>query len=300
MINLTQQQCANAARSLRQQLGIARELRLYGIPRGGIPAAYLIAKEIGPTCTVVDKVEDATVIVDDIIDSGATMAKYEGSNARKVALFGKVGKDYPGVLVGERTDDWLVFPWEGNAVGSASDIVTRTLQYIGENPNRPGLLETPARVVKAWGEWFGGYKMNEKEIFKVFEDGAENVDEMVVLTNIPVHSMCEHHMAPFYGVAHVGYIPNGKIVGLSKIVRLVRMYSRRLQVQERLTNQIADAMQNNLDPKGVAVVIRAQHSCMSTRGACVTGVDTITSAMRGALHDEVAARAEFFSLIKGV
>ena len=300
MVNLTHQQCVNAARSLRQQLGTTGDSRVYGIPRGGIPAVYLLAQALGPTCTIVDNVQDATIIVDDIIDSGATMQKYASSSARKVALFGKTGVDYPGVLVGERVSGWVVFPWEGDAVGSATDIVTRTLQYIGENPERSGLLETPSRVVKAWGEWFAGYKMNEKEIFKVFEDGAENVDEMVVLTNIPVHSMCEHHMAPFYGVAHVGYIPSGKIVGLSKIVRLVRMNSRRLQVQERLTNQIADAMQRNLNPKGVAVVIRAQHSCMSTRGACVTGVDTITSAMRGALHDEVAARAEFFSLIKGV
>jgi GTP cyclohydrolase I len=178
--------------------------------------------------------------------------------------------------------------------------VLRMLEHIGEDTTRSGLLETPARVVKAWDEWFAGYNTDIASLFKTFDDGAENVDEMVVLTNIPVFSHCEHHLAPFFGVAHVGYIPSGKIVGLSKITRVVDAFSRRLQVQERLTNQIADAMQQYLDPVGVAVVVKAQHTCMSTRGAHVVGVDTITSAMRGVIHDEASARAEFFSLIKGV
>jgi GTP cyclohydrolase I len=179
-------------------------------------------------------------------------------------------------------------------------LVTLMLESIGEDKKRPGLIETPARVAKAWDEWFAGYKTDVSALFKTFEDGAENVDAMVILTNIPVFSHCEHHLAPFHGVAHVGYIPNGRIVGLSKIARVVDAFSRRLQVQERLTNQIADAIQENLSPLGIGVVVKAQHTCMSTRGACVTGVDTITSAMRGVLQHEASARAEFFSLIKGV
>lgn len=178
--------------------------------------------------------------------------------------------------------------------------VREMLAFIGDNPERGGLQETPSRVIKAWSEWFSGYNADITSLFKTFDDGAENVDEMVVLTGIPVYSHCEHHLAPFFGVAHVGYIPSGRIVGLSKIARVVDAFSRRLQVQERLTNQIADAMQAHLNPIGVAVVIKAQHTCMSTRGACVTGVDTITSAMRGVMHDEASARAEFFSLIRGV
>lgn len=177
------------------------------------------------------------------------------------------------------------------------DIVLEMLKFIGEDPNREGLQETPSRVVKAWREWFDGYAMNEADLFTTFEDGAAKVDEMVIVKDIPVESFCEHHMAQFHGVAHVGYIPKGKIVGLSKIARLVRMYSHRLQVQERLTNQIADAMQNNLDPVGVIVVLSAAHTCMSSRGARVHGTVTLTSALRGALKDNPAARAEFFSLV---
>lgn len=179
-------------------------------------------------------------------------------------------------------------------------LVEEMLAYIGEDPQREGLRETPARVVKAWNEWFDGYKMNEEDIFKVFKDGAENCDSVIIVKDIPVESFCEHHMAQFHGVAHVGYIPNGHIVGLSKIARLVRMYSHRLQVQERLTNQIADAMEFHLQALAVGVVITAQHTCMSSRGARVHGTSTITSAMRGAFRDEPEARAEFFSLIKGV
>jgi GTP cyclohydrolase I len=182
----------------------------------------------------------------------------------------------------------------------AEESVKFMLKAIGDDPTRGGLLETPSRVVKAWGEWFAGYNTDVKALFKTFEDGAENVDAMVILTNIPVYSHCEHHIAPFHGVAHVGYIPNGNIVGLSKIARVVEAFSKRLQVQERLTNQIADAIEENLKPLGIGVVIKAQHTCMSTRGACVTGVDTITSAMRGVLQHEASARAEFFSLIKGI
>jgi GTP cyclohydrolase I len=182
----------------------------------------------------------------------------------------------------------------------AEESIRFMLKAVGDDPARAGVLETPQRVVKAWGEWFAGYNTDISALFKTFEDGAENVDAMVILTNIPVFSHCEHHVAPFHGVAHVGYIPNGRIVGLSKIARVVEAFSKRLQVQERLTNQIADAMQEHLQPLGIGVVVKAQHTCMSTRGACVTGVDTITSAMRGVLQNEASARAEFFSLIKGV
>lgn len=148
---------------------------------------------------------------------------------------------------------------------------------------RQGLQETPSRVAKAYATWFGGYDVDIAGLFKTFEDGAENTNEMVIVRDIPVYSHCEHHMAPIIGRAVVGYVPNGKIVGLSKLSRVVDAFSRRLQVQERLTNQIADAIQEHLDPKAVCVYIDAKHMCMESRGVKqVCGSSTITKAFRGA------------------
>lgn len=177
------------------------------------------------------------------------------------------------------------------------ETVSDILCHIGDNPEREGLLETPARVVKAWETWFGGYAKNPLSVLKVFEDGAEGVDEMVLETDIPIYSHCEHHLAPIIGVAHVGYIPNGRVVGLSKLVRLVDIFARRLQVQERLTRQIADAIEEGLSPLGVGVVIQCRHLCMESRGVKSRGVITTTSALRGAVKDEHDARAEFLNLI---
>lgn len=176
-------------------------------------------------------------------------------------------------------------------------IIKLLLQYIGEDPNREGLRETPRRVLKAWKEWAQGYAINPKDILKTFVDGSELCgDEMVIVSNIPIISKCEHHLADITGIAHIGYIPNGKIVGLSKLARLADLYARRLQVQERLTNQIADAIVDCLEPKGVGVVVYASHACMSSRGVKVQNSITSTSAMRGALRENPAARAEFMAL----
>lgn len=177
----------------------------------------------------------------------------------------------------------------------AQNGVIRLLNFIGEDPYRGGLEETPARVVKAWREWTSGYDMEPKDILKTFTDGV--TDEMVIEREIPFFSHCEHHMAPFFGTVTIGYVPNGRIVGLSKMNRLVECFARRLQVQERLTAQIADAMFTELDALGVGVVVKAQHMCVASRGIRHSGCDTITSAMRGCFM-EGAARAEFMALIK--
>ena len=287
--------------------------KIYGIPRGGVSAAYLVVSALGAgtgcsPAVLVDNPEAANLIVDDLVDSGATIRRYSAAfpSCVMAVLFSKGmawwNSNSPEVVIGAyQTDDtWLVFPWEVSEAGhdsSAEDSVVRMMQAIGEDVNREGLLETPKRVVKAWGEWFKGYDMQAEDILKVFEDGAENVDEMVLLTQIPVYSHCEHHITPFIGVAHVAYIPNGKIVGLSKLAKVVDMYSRRLQVQERLTNQIADCLQEHLNPLGVAVVIKAKHFCMATRGVNTPNVDTITSAVRGVFRSKPEVRAEFMSLL---
>ena len=147
---------------------------------------------------------------------------------------------------------------------------------------RQGLQDTPSRVAKAYATWFGGYDVNVAELFKVFEDGAEGTNELVIVRDIPVYSHCEHHMAPIIGRATVGYVPNGKIVGLSKLSRVVDAFARRLQVQERLTNQIADAIDEHLKPLAVCVYIDARHMCMESRGVKQScGSSTVTKAFRG-------------------
>ena len=176
-------------------------------------------------------------------------------------------------------------------------LVRAMLGAIGET-KREGLEDTPSRVVKAWGTWFGGYNVDPSSIMKTFEDGAEGVDEMVIEVDIPFYTHCEHHMAPFFGLASVAYIPDGKVLGLSKMNRLVDLFARRLQVQERLTNQIADAMEEHLHPKGVGVLLRARHMCVESRGVQHRGCSTTTSALRGCIKTEPDARMEFLMLAK--
>jgi GTP cyclohydrolase I len=177
------------------------------------------------------------------------------------------------------------------------ETVRRLLAYIGEDPDREGLQETPERFLKAWEEYTRGYREKPEDILKSFEDGAQSVDEMVIVRDIPVYSLCEHHLAPFFGRAYVGYVPDKRILGLSKISRLVEIFARRLQVQERLTNQIADALDTHLQPLGVAVVIECRHMCMESRGVRHTGTATVSSALRGSIKNNPDTRREFLSLI---
>lgn len=166
------------------------------------------------------------------------------------------------------------------------------------NPGRGGLQETPSRVVRAWQEtWGRGYREDPTSYLKTFEDGAGNYDEVILVSNIPLWSTCEHHMALFWGLAHIGYLPDKRIVGLSKFARLVNGYARRLQVQERLTQEIAEAIHGVLNPRGVGVVLECRHSCMEARGVQAVGTITTTSAMFGVFRVSYSARAEFFSLL---
>jgi GTP cyclohydrolase IA len=185
---------------------------------------------------------------------------------------------------------------ENPDVGQAEDAVRTLLRFMGEDPKRGGLLETPARYVKALMEYGSGYDKDPASVLKVFKDGGESYDEMVFQRDIPVHSHCEHHMAPFFGVAHIGYLPNKKIVGLSKLFRLTDIFSRRLQVQERLTVQIAKALWDHLKPKGVGVVLECRHLCMECRGVKIAGTETVTSKLMGAMFTP-AARAEFLGFV---
>ena len=176
------------------------------------------------------------------------------------------------------------------------DLVRKMLVELGEDPEREGLVKTPHRVAEAMRFLPRGYDQNLEEIVNgaVFE---EDCDEMVVVKDIEIYSLCEHHMLPFIGKAHVSYVPDGKIVGLSKVARIVEMYSRRLQVQERLTSQIANAIQTTIEPKGVGVVIEAKHLCMMMRGVQKQNSKTITSAMRGIFLEDHRTRDEFMRFV---
>ena len=170
------------------------------------------------------------------------------------------------------------------------------IEYIGEDPDREGLVATPDRMIRSWKELFSGYGKEPKDILTVFD--AENHDQMVLLKNIEIYSMCEHHFLPFVGKAHIAYIPRDKIVGISKLARIAEIYARRLQVQERLTDQIANCIVENIDPLGVGVVIEAQHLCMKSRGVEKQHSVMVTSALRGCFKDEPGVREEFLGLIK--
>ena len=264
---------------------------VYGIPTGGVPLALMVASRIGVPMANDWHIGSAILVVDDLIDTGRTMSKYGGSTFRDAAF----RKPYSPIALAPRArvmDEWLWFPWEHDK-GDPEDAVVRMLQFINEDPTRDGLQETPRRVVKALKEMTVGYDTDINKILGVTFD--VDCDEMIVVRDIPFSSLCEHHMLPFTGTATVGYVPGKRVVGLSKIARLVDAYAKRLQVQERLTSQIADAMVEHLKPKGVGVVIKGQHSCMSLRGVGKAGV-MMTSALRGVMRDKPEARAEFLNL----
>jgi len=283
---------------------LGRPVRLYGVPRGGIHALSAVDAACGIAhgsfsvaefpIERVSKAEQADAYVDDIVDTGETRRQYfQAYGARP--WFALVDKEMEGISA------WVKFPWEMDSgeVGPEENI-RRILQYIGEDPKREGLLETPSRVVKSYAELFSGYRYKTEEeigsLLKVFTDGA--CDEMILVKDIEFVSMCEHHMLPFSGVAHIAYLPKDQIVGLSKLARIVDVYARRLQVQERLTQQVTESLMKHLQPNGVACVIEAHHQCMSCRGVKKANAKMVTSSLTGAFR-EPAARAEFYSLIRG-
>lgn len=265
---------------------------VYGVPRGGlIPAALVVGKLQGMKLPVMltDEPEHAHLIIDDLVDSGATHDRYRElyPSAKFMALFTKVDKS-----------EWLSFPWE-RAVSSSGveDNVLRIIQHIGEDPERDGLKDTPKRVVKSLAELYAGYGMKLADIITTFDQPC---DEMVALRGIEFYSTCEHHMLPFFGVAHIGYIPkNGKVVGISKLARVLDMYARRLQNQERICRDVTAALVEALEPIGVGCVIEGQHMCMMCRGVQKQSAIMVTSSMLGAFRTDDKARSEFLQFIKG-
>ena len=188
-------------------------------------------------------------------------------------------------------------PIERPTTAEAEDAVRTLLRWAGDDPEREGLLDTPGRVVRAYRQWFRGYEEDPVAMLQRTFEEVEGYDEMVVLRDIRFESFCEHHLAPIIGVAHVGYLPTDRVVGISKLARLVDAYAKRLQVQEKMTAQIANTLMTVLKPEGVAVVMEAEHHCMSTRGVNKHGVSMVTSTMLGAFREDHRTRKEFMDII---
>jgi len=250
------------------------EGKCFGIPRGGTFVAAM-------TGNATDSFEEADYLVDDIIDSGETAKKW--TDRTRKPIFSLVSKD-EGL-------GWVEFPWErSDDELPAESNIKRLLQSLGENPDREGLQNTPKRYVKFLREFLTPKDFN----FTVFN--AEKADEMIVQSGIPFFSLCEHHLAPFFGTAAVAYIPNGKIAGLSKLARTVDRFSKRLQNQERITTDIAEYLEEQLQPLGVAVLLKARHLCMEMRGVQKQGAETTTSCLRGLFKTDPKCRSEFLHL----
>ena len=179
----------------------------------------------------------------------------------------------------------------------AEEAVRTLLAWAGEDVKREGLKDTPKRVVKAYEDWFSGYNEDPKEVLKKTFSELDGYDEIIMLRDIRIESHCEHHIAPFIGSAHVAYLPKKRVVGISKLARITKIFSKRMQVQEKLTAQIANCIQEVLKPRGVAVVVEAQHQCMTTRGISTPGISMVTSQLLGKFRTDASTRREFFSMI---
>ena len=264
---------------------------VYGVPKGGMIITAFCDKWIDVT----PYPEQADFILDDLIDSGTTEKYYKEKypNAQFHALFNKQTEP-------ELKGKWIVFPWEVDHPQGEDNIqqnITRQLQYFGEDPEREGLKGTPNRIVKSWKEIYSGYAEDPKDLLTTFKE-TDGYSQIVLLKNIELFSMCEHHILPFFGKAHVGYLPDGRVIGISKLARLVDIYSRRLQIQERIGEQVTNALMEYLNPQGAFCVIEATHMCMRMRGCSKQQSVMITSSLKGCFLKEHMIRSEMLSLLK--
>jgi len=273
---------------------------IYPIPRGGIPLGVSLSHMLNEP--ILSKPNPQCLVVDDIIDSGKTIAPYQAYYDTAVIHVSPNNKANTPTFFAAKKDPkvWIEYWWEKNEA-PVEDSVIRLLQYLGEDPKRPGLKDTPKRFVKAWNHMFGGYQQNPKDVITVFnnnEDGIGKYDQMVLLKDIEIYSTCEHHILPFIGKAHIAYIPGEKILGISKLARIADIYAKRLQIQERLTDQITACIEDLIHPLGVACVVEAFHLCMRMRGVQKQNSMMVTSSLKGVFKTDASARKEFMDLIK--
>ena len=288
-INITWEQVKERINDFENSLDFTQFNRVYGIPNGGMICAGLLKKTETTT-----NPNEATIFLDDLLDSGKTATSYIQKYGKKFhVLFNKQEEE-------EIKDKWLIFPWEAEHPGKdkegIEDNIVRQIQYIGEDITREGLVETPKRIVKSWKELYAGYNQNPADVFTTFS--TDGYDQMVILKDISFYSMCEHHLLPFFGKAHIAYIPNKKVVGISKLARLLEIYTKRMQIQERIGEQVTSDIMKYLDARGAACIIEAQHLCMKSRGVKNPTSVMQTSSLRGVFMTEISARNELFQMIK--
>lgn len=268
-------------------------VKVFGIPKNGSIIAESLSHYVD--FQVVDKADDADCFVDDLIDSGRTRDIYK-----------EMYPIIPFAVLIEKKGEWIHFWFEKSFEADAEDLVVRTIEMMGDDPKRPGLKDTPMRVTKMWKEIFGGYHEEQRPKITTFNNGDDGITyDQMILDNGAFHSHCEHHMLPFIGDYWFGYIPSqkGKLLGLSKVARVVDHYSAKLQIQERLTQDIVNELWSALceggeEPLGMALVMKAEHLCKTMRGAKKKGNMT-TIELKGAIKDKPEARAEFLRFVNG-
>lgn len=275
--------------------GSIRYSSLFGVPRGGIPVAIALSWRLGLPLTIEPQTAGC-LVVDDVVDSGTTRIRYNGFDF--ACLHWKhYAQAEPNFYIYRDVDAWVEYWWEMEEK-PAQDAVVRLIEYIGEDPGRQGLRETPVRVIDSYAKLFGGYSMKPEDVIKTFD--SPKYDQIVLLKDIEIFSVCEHHMLPFIGKAHVAYIPKGKVIGISKLARIVEIYARRLQIQERLGEEVTACIMEHLKPIGAACIIEAQHLCMQMRGVEKQHSTMITSSLKGVFLEDsgrgLAARNELMTL----
>jgi len=276
---------------------------IYPVACGGNVLGLVLSERL--QIPISSELRNNTLVVDDICSSGKTLegiakvAKDRKINIKTAVIHQKESSFKVDYFCSRLFPNWWVdYFWEKPGDSNITDHIVRVLEYIGEDPNREGLLDTPHRVVKSWEQLYSGYREDAgTHLRKCFSSDA---DELIICKDIEFYSNCEHHMQPFFGKVHVGYIPGGKVVGLSKIARTVEVFARRLQIQEQLTEQIANAMMEHIDSiKGCGVIIEAKHFCMCARGVNKQSSKMTTSALKGIFKEDVEVKSEFIKLVKG-
>jgi len=277
---------------------------IYGIPQGGTALAMelsrLLGKRVIDTKELSEWDKECVLVVDDVVDSGATISRFEGYKTAtlhvKTNTPVRLWPDFNCSVLG----DWITYWWESTEERSIQNNIVRMIQFIGEDITREGLLKTPERIVKSWKKIFEGYKIDPASIFTTFEPDGYN--QLVLLRNVEFFSNCEHHWQPFFGKAHIGYIAKDRIVGISKLARLLDIYARRLQIQERIGQQVTSDLMKYLDPAGAACIIEAEHLCMRCRGVEKQNSVMVTSSLTGRFLEDTdggrAARSELMGLIR--